>query len=124
MMLFDKYHLIFYKCTSEAGVIDSNSTIQAALTQQLSSKTEQFFQNISLITEKLPQDAYSIIRFCVPSSNQTDLPIMFTFHLTAATYFPVIYQFLKSNDYVYAELCLLTFLKISLIKIIDLAYSY
>src|SRR3989338_1131931 len=123
MMLIDKYHLTFYKCTSEAGVIDSNATIQAAFTQQLVSKTEQFFQSMALITNQLPHDAHSVVNFCV-STVQTDLPILFNFHLTAVTYFSLFYQFLKSNDYIYVESCLLTFLKISILKTINFVYGY
>lgn len=124
MLVFDKHNFNSYKVVTEAGSVDANATIQSAFTQSSSNRTEQFFQSISVITDKVPKDAQSVVEFHNPNTQQTEIPVLFTFFLAVFNHSPLIYQHLDSSNSIYAEVCLFTLLKISLIKVINLIYSY
>ena len=121
MLLFDKYNYISYNLVTEAGAVESNSTIQAAFTQHRGVKIEQFIQDFTPVIEKLPQDTKISIEFRLSS---TDIPVLFTQNIVASNVLAISFQNFTSSQYFYAELSLLEFLKIILIRVLNLLYGY
>jgi hypothetical protein len=124
MLLFDKYNYISYNLVTEAGAVESNSTIQAAFTQHRGVKIEQFIQDFTPVIEKLPQDTKISIEFRLSTLNSTDIPVLFTQNIVASNVLAISFQNFTSSQYFYAELSLLEFLKIILIRVLNLLYGY
>lgn len=124
MLLIDRYNYISYKLITEAGAVESNSAIQAAFTQHRGVKIEQFLADLTPTVENLPKDIKVAIEMHLSTTNSTEVPPLFTQNIVISNILAVYFQTFTLSQYFYAELSLLDFLKIVLIRVLNLIYGY
>lgn len=124
MLLMDRYNYISYKLITEAGAVESNSAIQAAFTQHRGVKIEQFIADLTPTIENLPKDSKISVELYLSTTNSTDIPPLFTQNIVISNIIAISFQTFTLSQYFYAELSLLDFLKIVLIRVLNLIYGY